>query len=90
MRPIHRLATEFLGRQAACGSEIEASHLPTLSLACPLGGLLGMLPGGGGGGGPPKPPGGGGGGGGGGMVRDQIMGLSGKQLHIIQRTVRSE
>lgn len=46
MRPIHRLATEFLGRQAACGSEIEASHLPTLSLACPLGGLLGMLPGG--------------------------------------------
>lgn len=44
------------------------NQLPTRSLTCPLGGLLGRLPGGGGGGGPPKPPGGGGGGGGGGMV----------------------
>lgn len=84
------LATEFLGRQASCGSENEATHLPTLSLACPLGGLLGRPPGGGGGGGPPKPPGGGGGGGGGGMVRDQIMGLSDRRSHIIQKTIRSE
>ena len=84
------LAAKFLERRAARGNEAEAPNLPTRSLTCALGGLPGRPPGGGGGGGPPKPPGGGGGGGGGGgIVGDQIMRVSDRRLHRIQKIIRS-